>query len=522
MLSKSRHSCEHCLEANIRCDRERPSCTNCAESGASCKYKVVLHWGGRPYKNVSKKNKIHEGLSVVNGVLVVKRSDKPIKSNRGKINLQSSAVILPMQRQLAPVPRQESPMDFVKSSDDYWSLWLHFKEHTSQVLVATMEADRGEHPFRDTLPKLAERSLTLTKLMIVFGARHRYQLHHEPKDYEISQLLLGEAGKELVKIIESLPSMDETAGEQTLACILMLAGYCIFFGDQKLRWTIHLGAARYILGSLLSRAKSSSGQKSVVVRYCSDPSPRFFLIRWFAFMTAMGLLSSAPLANSEALVFDFSTLNQPVYATKCSPDFESCEYNSGLRTKTLEMLMKIGKLIMMQEDQTRVLTEEERQALLGQAIELDYEIMRSVDINECEDQIVPAASGDKLLLATDLLFRLSGMLHLRRRIMNLHSSTKIVKDLVLQAAGLLQDKIPSTGTALCCITSCIFAFGCECITGSGLESLRPLFSGRMEQIELLGMSTTSQAKSVMIECWERGSCWWKLHKERNIELSFGT
>lgn len=519
MLSKSRHSCEHCIEGKIKCGRERPACSNCLERGINCKYRVVLHWGGRPYKKVRTKTKIHEGLCVRNGVFVINRSEKLSQHRRNRSDVQPAVVALPEPIELAPAVDADSPMGFVKSSRDLGRLWLHFTENTSQILVATMEAHKGEHPFRVTIPNLAKRSLTLTKLLIAFGARHRYQLYHEQKDYEISQVLLGEAGKELVRIIESLTDMDEKNGELTLACILMLAGYCIFFGDDKMRWTIHLGAARYILGSILSRDRRSDAQTSVVITYSADPSPRFFLIRWFAFMTVMGLLSSSPLANSEALVIDFSALNQR-YANKCTLDFESFEYNTGLRTTTLEMLMKIGKLVMVHEGQSD--SEKERSSLLGEAIQLDYEMMRYVDSSDSEKRILASSKGDQLLLATDLLFGLSGMLHLRRRVMNLPSSSKMVRDLVFQAAGLLQDKIPSSGTALCCITSCIFAFGCECVVGSGMESLQPLFSSRLEQIELLGMPATNQARIVMLECWEKGSCWWQLYKERNLELSFGT
>ncbi|QLQ81240.1 hypothetical protein HG537_0E05970 [Torulaspora globosa] len=520
MLSKSRNSCEHCLEKKMKCGRERPTCGNCTDLGINCKYRMVLYWGGRPNKKVDKKTKIHEGLSVVNGVFVIKRCEKSSQRRRRKYNEQSSEVTLPKQTKFSPEVELNSSMEFVRSSEHYSSLWLHFTENTSQILVATIEANKGEHPFRVTIPNLAKRSLTLTKLLIAFGARHRYQLYQQPKDYETSQLMLGEAGKELVKIIESLPDMDQETGELTLACILMLAGYCIFFGDNKMRWTIHLGAARYILSSILGHTTPSNGQKSVVVTYCADPSPRFFLIRWFAFMTVLGLLSSSPLANTEPLVFDFSGLNQRCRTAKCKLDFESFEYNAGLRTTTLEMLMKTGKLIMAHESQSCYA--KQTNMLFGEAIELDYEIMRYFDSSESENRILASAKGDELLLATDLLFGLSGMLHLRRRIMNLPSSSKMVKDLVLRAARVLLDKVPSSGTALCSITSCIFVFGCECGPGSGLEPLQPLFSSRLEQIELLGMPATSPARSVMHECWEKGSCWWEIYKERNIELSFGT
>lgn len=521
MLSKSRHPCENCRKERKKCGKERPACRNCVEGGLYCKYELILHWGGRPYKDVRKKSKAFGGLSIVNGVLVLDRKEKSVKSQCDKVRMYSQSFSLLKPPRIVPVLKSQRAMSFLVSSANYRSLWTHFIEQTSRILVAKKETDKGHNPFCVTIPALAKQSVTLTKLVVAFSARHRYQLYKQIQDYHTSQKLLGEAGKELVEVINLVPNMDKKIGEQTLACILVLASYCVFFGDRKLRWSIHLDAARYIISVILSHDVGTRKQRSMVVKYCADPSPLFFLMRWFAFMSVLGGLSSAHLANSDSLVFDFSGLNQQLETAELSRHFKDFEYNIGMRIKTLELLMKVGKLVMIYEDETRQPLEEAKESILGKAIELDYEIMKDISNNEAENQSLAFSEEDKLLLATDLLFGLSGMLHLRRRIMRLASTSKLVNELVLQAAGLLRREIPSKGPVLCGINSCIFAFGCECTTGSGLESLRSLFLNRLEQIVTLGISTTNQAKEVMMECWATGSSWWQLYRERNIEPSFG-
>lgn len=191
----------------------------------------------------------------------------------------------------------------------------------------------------------------------------------------------------------------------------------------------------------------------------------------------------------------------------------------------LEMLMRVGTLVMRCEKQGMLLSASGETSLLTEAIELDYEITRYLNQSEKERDLLfspgEPSEADELLRATNLLFGLSATLHLRRRVMQMPPSSQLVKEVVLRAADILQNRIPIGSTTLCCITFCIFTCGCECVRGSDLEHLQPLYAGGLDQIVQLGMSSTKQAKSVMEECWRTRNSWWEIYKQRGIDLSFG-
>ncbi|GMM33900.1 hypothetical protein DASC09_012250 [Saccharomycopsis crataegensis] len=55
---RSRFGCNNCKKMKIKCDEIKPQCTNCQKSKKhfnKCDYSIKLSWGGRPYKNETRK-----------------------------------------------------------------------------------------------------------------------------------------------------------------------------------------------------------------------------------------------------------------------------------------------------------------------------------------------------------------------------------------------------------------------------------------------------------------------------------
>ncbi|SCW02158.1 LAFE_0F00232g1_1 [Lachancea fermentati] len=551
MLAKSRNPCRNCVKQKTRCDRVRPVCKTCAEKRVSCKYDLALQWGGRPFKNMSKHLKLPKGCIMEDGVLTVEKKKK--RAHKCKAELEKSAhvnylssevesspntpfmsmivkqkILLHSVECMFKLPPGRLPaMDFVLGSSQYKNLLDFFINRTSRVLVSVDDGNRELNPFRDTVLQMAIHSLTLMKIIIAFAAEHRHQLmarkvgigsssveknlRSNSKD-KVSQQLLNEAIQGLVTKLER---RDEKYSEQTLASVLMLAAYGIFFGDRRAKWSSHLTGARIILRKMLGPSRSGT----IVVRYTGAQEPQYFLYRWFTYISVMGLLSCATSAYSEEIAVDFSSFNRSRSSLARIGEFDSIEYNLGMEAEVLEMLNKVGSIVMKSEKQGSKLPFGK---LVADAVELDYKITRYLDRREMEQNIFSdrASSSDQFLRATNILFCLSGILHLRRRVMGMPPNSSLVREVVLQAASILEKKIPANSTTLCSITSCLFTCGCECVEPD-LVHLQPLFLSRLEQVIELGMSSTLQAKNIMEECWRTGNDWWIICKQWGTDLSFG-
>ncbi|KAK6202329.1 fungal transcriptional regulatory protein [Scheffersomyces amazonensis] len=56
-IRRSRNGCHNCKRLKIKCDENKPSCSYCLKTKTDCDYSIKLTWGGRPYKDASKRKK---------------------------------------------------------------------------------------------------------------------------------------------------------------------------------------------------------------------------------------------------------------------------------------------------------------------------------------------------------------------------------------------------------------------------------------------------------------------------------
>ncbi|CAI5758615.1 unnamed protein product [Candida verbasci] len=71
-LKRSRNGCHNCKRLKIKCDEKKPSCSYCIKSNTFCDYSIKLTWGGRPYKDTNKRQKIN---SIPNGSQIAFKSE---------------------------------------------------------------------------------------------------------------------------------------------------------------------------------------------------------------------------------------------------------------------------------------------------------------------------------------------------------------------------------------------------------------------------------------------------------------
>lgn len=54
-ILRSRTGCKNCKRIKIKCDELKPVCSYCSKNNIKCDYSLTLTWGGRPYKDQSKR-----------------------------------------------------------------------------------------------------------------------------------------------------------------------------------------------------------------------------------------------------------------------------------------------------------------------------------------------------------------------------------------------------------------------------------------------------------------------------------
>lgn len=54
-ISRSRTGCHRCKRLKVKCTEEKPQCVSCIKARVKCDYSLKLTWGGRPYKNQTRR-----------------------------------------------------------------------------------------------------------------------------------------------------------------------------------------------------------------------------------------------------------------------------------------------------------------------------------------------------------------------------------------------------------------------------------------------------------------------------------
>lgn len=476
-----------------------------------------------------------------------------------------------------------SPLpSILTSSPHYMELFEFYLRETCHYLIPVPREIYRKNPFYVVLPQMAMQSPTLLYLLLAFGANHKSMLvaqsastvsvdllsRSSPLSSSMSSspfsldaitkgsmsledpfLLVnkvsvadGLLSKTFIELVGSLKNAKERTSDGTLATIMMLAAFDIFFSDKRRKWRAHMYGARKLM---MERLSNSNNQSIIISDAMDDSNPTFFLTRWFTYVDIIGSLSSTNRVITtdklSSLKYEFKMLDDKKYIDERRLNLNDIEYCTGMEAKVLSLLADTSWIISEKERQQDANGNEEiSKDLLLQTLELDYEIVKYLRESEADRDrkrelyhrskesfpSPPSTScfeekykGYAILRITNLIFGLTGSLQLKRRVLSMPLSSIIVKDLLLKITELLDHNIPLAASSTSCVIFCLFCCGCELLDDS-MVKYRPIYMDRIDSLNQRGVSSAAMAKHIMEQCWRQKKVWWDIFKEANLDITF--
>lgn len=333
--------------------------------------------------------------------------------------------------------------------------------------------------------------------------------------------------KAIVGLLCKLATVEERFNDSTLAITLMLASFGIFFFDPKHEMKIIEYVAQEV--SARSRKKQTSN-------YSTTREPHIYnstcsLMRWFTYIGIIGSLTAEKTdydtQRLQSLRYGVPRIAENVLISDLRTQLRDIEYSSGMDPIIFSFLTDVSGLIRLKRASGR---ESNNSGIIQRAMSLDSKIVAHLDKSERERNSIlsnihyrPEIKIGELktynmLRATNLLFGLTAILQLRRRVLCFSHQEKSIKDLLFEATRIIHTRIPSNNQAECCILLCLFCCGCELVDKSLVE-WRVVYMNRLESLEKRGVSSVSIAKGIMLKCWKERTSWWDVLGDMNLDIS---
>lgn len=585
---RSRNGCRQCKRWKIKCDENKPRCNNCCRRDIKdCDYSIILKWGGRPYKNSHKmSSQLTPQLKLKNGVFILNKNNSKVYKKFSKDISNSiddtkllSCIIKPLEIFLV---RSPSLLPSLLTSSHYnMNFFEFYLQKTSHMLIPTSPKTCLKNPFKLLLPQMAMQNETLLCLLLAFGATHKGNFLNEPSTLLLpppskSHISVSSANLKTINLIEmddqslekscyylddiwsskkppaiaddllattlknlsiSLDNIVQRTRDETLATVLMLSMFDIFFSDNRRVWRKHLFGARTLINEKIKMLDVDSFR---VELFYNEMDPTFFLNRWFTYVAIISSLSSI---NQNSMDFQFDTfrhLSYEVQKYETDEDFlytkryhlDDIEYCTGLDPKVLLYLGKISTFINQNHiDQevkmkARILDQELIQYLYiservrDKICRQHYQINNGAGHNNHNNTIITEKYQTyELLRATNVIYGLTGSLQLKRRVFGYPSSHYEVKKLIEEITNLLIRYIPPKSSTAACIIFCLFCCGCDLFDNSCLY-LRSVYMERAMTLANSGVKSAYMAKSIMQRCWKLHKNWWEYLKEEQLDVTF--
>lgn len=581
---RSRNGCRQCKKWKIKCDENKPRCKNCCKRNIKdCDYSIILKWGGRPYKNAHRTSvQLIPQLKLKNGVFILNKNNaKVCKKSSEDISVSIddtkplSCVIEPLENFLV---RSPSLLPSILTSSHYNMVFFEFYlQETSHMLIPTSPKTYLKNPFKLLLPQMAMQNETLLYLLLAFGATHKGNFLNEPSTLLLpspSKNHISSANLKTINLIEidneyleepcyylddiwsskkppaiaddllattlknlsmSLDNIVQRTRDETLATILMLSMFDIFFSDNRRVWRKHLFGARTLINEKIKMLDVTSFRVDL---FYNEMDPTFFLNRWFTYVDIVSSLSSI---NQNSMDFHFDTfrhLSYEVQKYETDEDFlynkryhlDDIEYCTGLDPKILYYLGKISTLV----NQSYIDQEVEMKAR-----KLDQELIQYLYVSECERDkihrqyyqtndnanynnnttIAEKYQTYELLRATNVIYGLTGSLQLKRRVFGYSSNHYEVEKLIQEITNLLIRYIPPKSSSAACIIFCLFCCGCDLFDNTCLH-LRDVYMERVVTLANSGVKSAYMAKTIMQQCWKLHKNWWEYLEEEQLDVTF--
>lgn len=390
---------------------------------------------------------------------------------------------------------------------------------------------------------MALSSPTLMKLIIAFGAKHRKMI--AVVDEEPNYASLEENGwpsndfahfgenllnQTLSELAEELQNSRGRVSDSTIAIILLLSSLGIFFNDYKGNWrTQYIGAKKIVFSELKIDEKSSDS-----AIYCrKNLKPHFFVLRWFKYLDIVGPLSSGFFRSRSDEVprpqFNFNWLYGDYLDQNSMESLEDISPLNGMDMKLLSYLTDVSQLISQKK--TSSVNQEDNFNTISKAVCLDYKISNHLKESEAQRDLLVKkleSSSDPsmvnhlerydILRSSNLIVDLTGILQLRRRIVEMVQDSELVVHIVQKITDLIH-KITVNSPVLSCMSFCFFTVGCELVDDS-MSIHRAIYRDRLMALWKKGVPSVLQAVKVMEECWCQKKPWWVILEERDLDICF--
>lgn len=446
----------------------------------------------------------------------------------------SSEVVLQNQQFMSPTTRLPSFMipDLLLQSPELAESFDFFFSQTSKLLVPAPSTTYSRNPFFNFLPRMAMNSSALMNLLLVFGANHKHKIMHSQGFYTDgnSSLVANDLlTNTFTSLLTQLTDFDTRNSDSTLATILLLAAFDIFFGDKKQKWRTHVYGARKIMKERLSNGTGAL----TLSDHSADFRQEHFLLRWFAYTDIISSLSSTNSINNihklSSLKYEMETNVEDSLMQKMIR-LEDIEYFTGMEVSCLWMLAEVSRLVNEKEtDETTVFP----QVLVLKALELDHkmttylkktelkrdEVYQTYYLSKTDAVMAERYEVYRILRGTNQIFTLTGVLQLKRRVLGISPSSPIIIELLKEITKIIENCIAFESSAETCIIFCIFSCGCE-LMDPELYEYRLLYQQHLTSLVRKGVTSAKQAQNIMEECWLSGKQWWDLFKEKNMDITF--
>jgi len=495
----------------------------------------------------------------------------PSASVLSNIHIESLSLPLPLPRLLT-----ESPYNM--------DLFEFYIKETSSLLTPTQESPFFKNPFKFLISQMAVQSDTLMNILLAFSANHKNQITnqieelddngnvtdkrqaecsdiplsiqnilsplHTLRDSHKNKTFVNDLlSKTINDLTKQLRNVTDRTSDTTLATVLMLTLFDIFFGDKRRSWREHLDGARNLFAERLKQSNIGGVDDLTIILPFDTQISTNFLFWWFSYVDIVASLSSvspfSSLKQTNLSTDSPNPMNSPIFSyrfpnfckTQTDLDYlsekranlDDIERGIGVDPKILSLMGDISVLIYFHDDFD---TSSPNQDTLVRALELDHNLQEYVRISEKErDQVMnklkhdsPDVMSDKLeaykiLRATNIVFAFSGLLQLKRRILRIPLSSTIIKDILKKITKLIDHYIPVPSSTTSCIIFCLFCCGCDLID-PGMEQYRHIYLERIDQLTKKGVSSVLIAKSIMLECWRDSKNWWDILLEKDLDLTF--
>ncbi|EGW31590.1 uncharacterized protein SPAPADRAFT_140338 [Spathaspora passalidarum NRRL Y-27907] len=410
-IKRSRNGCHNCKRLKIKCDELKPSCSYCVKTASKCDYSLKLTWGGRPYKDSTKRRQQHVTPTTaastpapLDTVQFVVQSFDPSthdpqspQTTTGSISsphiqedpnvhfdlhtndpekqdnfltnyeedIARAELYMPetpsyFARDYQPIrssqetavysiPPQITPLPTLLLEVPFYRDLLHFWVNVaSHHLVPAPVKVYQDNPFKMILTQMAMEYPSILTTLLAFSAKLRSVLIDSNDTPEfVIEQLLTRSCTEMLKILRDRTSAISNVA---LATSLLLSCFEAFNCKDFGKHRTHVIGARQIIKAR-SALPMSRGPDTGTERDIT-----FFLMRWFVYIDIIGSLSSARNSDNYLLVADDVTSYEPVESVTSLNEIDdhhdpkrAIDHLMGFDVKFLPHLAKITLLIRKTE-----------------------------------------------------------------------------------------------------------------------------------------------------------------------------